>query len=316
MHTGRAPTAHSAAFSASSSVTANPPLTPLNPGTTSVGSGAYFRAVVQLSIITQNVLTSLYSAGTMIRSPSDIQQDATLLSQRLDQWVSSLPSEFRPEGDASDLGNIFARERMLLKFQLCSARILLTRPFLTTRRQPRTDTHDATFSRNMSNSCIEAACTVVVSFPDEFSVHVYEHLPWWCLVHHMMQAISVLLLGLSYPSSTSYNASTLIHHVKKAVYWLQMMQGPVAERAHRVALNSFKDVARQYAVDVSDLWGRREVSMVRDSRLDHHLNAAGAEASTTMPGVSTYGAHSTSTDATYSSHSQPPMFHKTHYMSG
>ncbi|KNG50064.1 fungal specific transcription factor domain-containing protein [Stemphylium lycopersici] len=315
MHTGKAPAAHSATFSASSSMTANPPLTPFHPVTASASPGTYFRAVVQLSIITQSVLMSLYSAGTMIRSLNDIQQDTTLLSQRLDQWVSSLLPEFRPEDDASDLGNMFARERMLLKFQLCSARILLARPFLTTRRQPLKNSHDATFSRNMSDSCIKAACTIVVSFPDEFSVHVYEHLPWWCLIHHVMQATSVLLLGLSYPSSTSYNASALVHHVRKAVSWLQMMQGSVAECAHRVALNSFENVARQYAVDVSDLWGLREASIVRDLRLDHHLSAAVAKASTTMPGVSAYGTHSTSIDVTHSSDSQPPMFHETH-MSG
>lgn len=264
MRTTNASSSTSAIFSGSSNIASNASQISIRPrGTQHVNSGLYFRAVVQLSIITQNILTSLYSAGTMIRSPTDIQQDTSLLSQRLDQWASSLPQEIRPDEPLRKTLDVSGRERMLLRFQLCSARILLTRPCLTARRQPWRDANDASFSRRMADSCIEAASTIIASLPDEYSPQLYEQCPWWCLVHHIMQAISVCLLGLSHPISTSCEAAKMIHCVTTAIRWLQMMKGPVAERAHRIALSCFEGLARRYAVDISGLWNRRELPVVQ-----------------------------------------------------
>jgi hypothetical protein len=263
MRATNASSSTSAIFSGSSNIVSNASQTSIRPRGTHANSGLYFRAVVQLSIITQNILTSLYSAGTMIRSPTDIQQDTSLLSQRLDQWASSLPQEIRPDEPLRKTLDVSGRERMLLRFQLCSARILLTRPYLTARRQPWRDANDASFSRRMADSCIEAASTIIASLPDEYSPQLYEQCPWWCLVHHIMQAISVCLLGLSHPISTSCEAAKMIHCVTTAIRWLQMMKGPVAERAHRIALSCFEGLARRYAVDISGLWNRRELPVVQ-----------------------------------------------------
>jgi hypothetical protein len=107
----------------------------------------------------------------------------------------------------------------------------------------------------MGNSCIEAAKTVVDFLPDEPNAHfIYDQGPWWCIVHHLMQAISVLLLALSYPASTSQDSMLLMHYVKKSIRWLQVMEDPVAERAYQVAMSTFKTVLRQYPVDVAGMW--------------------------------------------------------------
>ncbi|EMD64151.1 hypothetical protein COCSADRAFT_171218 [Bipolaris sorokiniana ND90Pr] len=306
---------HLAPFPVPSNVAANRPVTPQGFAKPSTSPGLYFRAGVQLSIITQNILTSLYSAGTMIRSPSDVQQDSTFLCQRLDQWVSSLPLELRPHGDGRGPSDGFSRERVLLKFQFCSARILLTRPFLAARRQPWKDSHDASFSRSMADGCIEAARAIVASLPDDFSSRIHEDLPWWCLVHHMMQAVSVFLLGLSYPSSTSCEASVMIHHVRKAISWLQRMQGPVAARAHQIAFDCFERVARQYGVDVSDLWDRKEASVIRDFHSDPVPDVRVPRPSTTTAAApaSTYGGYNTTTGVNPAPHSEGPGFHQSYF---
>lgn len=46
--------------------------------------GLYFRAVVQLCVITQNITESLYTAGARIRSLDKLHQDVVQLGQRLD----------------------------------------------------------------------------------------------------------------------------------------------------------------------------------------------------------------------------------------
>ena len=242
--------------SVSSDIAVDPPRIPVHLGTTDASSASYFRAVVQLSIISQSILTSLYSAGAMIRSSSDIQQDIAVLGQRLEQWLSSLPAEFKPQELSREPDTRFGRERMLLRFQLCSAEILLTRPCLVARQQTWKEANDVDFSKRTANRCVEAAKTIVAFLPDEPCPGLYEQGPWWCIVHHMMQAISVFLLALSYPSSTSQDVTTMLHCVRKTIRWLQTMNGIVAERAHGVAFNCFQEVARRYAVDISDLWNR------------------------------------------------------------
>jgi hypothetical protein len=327
MQTANASTQHSATptFTVPHTPSVNPPLIPLGPGRTDAHSGSYFRAVVQLCIICQDILTSLYSAGTMITSPSDTRQDMALLSTRLDQWVSSLPAEFQESSRGAN--NRFERERMLLQFQLCSARILLTRPCLAERRQPWKEASDARFSKHMADSCVEAAKTIVASLPDEPCPGLYEQGPWWCIVHHMMQAISVFLLALSIPSSTSQDVTTTIHCVRKTIRWLQTMTGPVAERAHRVAFNCFQKVARLYAIDVSDLWNRIDRSaegpVVRQSSSDTNVGIVAAvqlcpstPVSALGPGFAVFAVHDAATaGAAFSSHRGVHVFDEDYRMS-
>ncbi|CAA9959843.1 fungal specific transcription factor domain containing protein [Pyrenophora teres f. maculata] len=322
MHAGISATLHPPAFPISPNLAANPPLTAVGPGTTDTSSVSYFRAVVQLSIITQNVLTSLYSAGTMIRSSDDIQRDIALLDQRLDQWARSLPPEFRLYEPSREPNDAFGRERMLLRFQLCSAQILLTRPCLTVRRQSRKDATDISFSKRMADNCVGAARTIVASLPEESYTHLYEQTPWWCLIHHMMQAISVFLLALSHPSSTSFDTTMMIHCVRKTIRWLQKMKGPVAERAHRVAFNCFESVARRHAVDISDLWNRTATPVVRQPISNTRgsvpvpvPSGAFGQAPTSVPAASACAAYGTTmTGATFPPHSEAPNFDAGYYM--
>jgi len=198
---------------------------------------------------------SLYSAGTLNRTPGEIQQDVLQLGQRLEQWVTSLPPEFNYQQPPNELSRPFIRERILLAFQLCSAKMLLTRPCLTGPKQSWREANEVSFATRMANTCVESAKTIVDILPSEpQSVPVHDQGPWWCIIHHLMQAISIFLLALSHPPATSYDSLVLISCTKKAVRWLQTMQDPVSQRAYRVALTSLDGVARRYCVDISDLW--------------------------------------------------------------
>lgn len=296
----------------------DPPRTPVGLGTTEANSGSYFKAAVQLSIVTQSILTSLYTASTMIRSAAENQHEMAQLDQRLEQWVLSLPKEFNFQGPPSGAGITFSRERMLLGFQLCSARMLLGRPCLNPRRQAWKEGSDATFARRMGNSCIEAAKTIVDFLPDEPSAHfIYDQGPWWCIVHHMMQAVAVLLLGLSYPASTSQDSMLLMHYVKKVIGFLQTMQDSVAERAYRVAMNSFETVSRRYPVDVSDLWRLesvqgRGVHPPIDPNIASYIPAQFVQQDGAMATYATYDA--VPTGATFPAYSAAPAFSENYFV--
>jgi hypothetical protein len=241
----------------------NPPRTPTGMGPMAANSESYFKATVQLGIITQNILTSLYSAGTMIRALADIQQDMIQLSQRLDQWVVSMPSEFNfkthnPRARSSLSSSAYFRERVLLGFNFCSARILLTRPclFALNHSQAAADLNiPTTFIRRMADVCVDAAKTVANFLPEQpNALFIYENGPWWCIVHSLMQTASVFLLALSYSVSGSQEVVVLLKYAKKLVRWLRMMKDPLAERAYQMALSTLEAVAGRLSLDISDLW--------------------------------------------------------------
>lgn len=233
----------------------DPPRTPVGLGTIDANSGSFFNAAVQLSIITQSVLNSLYTTSTTFRSPTENQNEMAQLSQRIDQWVLSLPREFNFQDPYNDGNMLFSRERVLLGFQLCGARMMLGRQCLRPPKQPWREGAEATFARRMGDSCIEAAKTVVDFLADKPTARfVHDQGPWWCIVHHLMQAISALLLGLSYPASTSQDGMQMMHYVKKSIRWLQMMEDPTAERACKVATSTLETVLRRYPVEVAHMW--------------------------------------------------------------
>ena len=222
--------------------------------------GSFFKAIAQVGLITQEVLSSLYSAATMIRLIASVQQDTIQLSRRLDQWVAGLPSEFNFQVHDPRLGpNISSphfRERLLLGFHFYSARILLTRPAFSSINQIASDfSNPATFTRRMADMCIDAAKTVTNFLPDQPNPHfIYATGPWWSIVHTLMQAVSVFLLGLLYSIPGSQDIVMLLQYAKKLVRWLRGMKDSLAERAYQVSLNTLDAVAQRLSLDMSDLW--------------------------------------------------------------
>lgn len=248
--------------------------------TTGANSGSYFKATVQLATITQRILVSLYSVSTTMRSPEELQQNTHQLAKRLDQWVASLPTVFNYDEPPSMSRQDFVRERMLLGFQLCSARILLGRPSLTNLEQSWTNNHKPSFAGDMANSCIESAKGIIDFLPDNPQLDCwYDKGPWWCIVHHMMQAISILLLGLSHPTVRSHDTVSLMQYIKKALCWLQSMPDPVAQRAYRIAFDLFANVSKRHARDVPGNCST-DVSRSMPTRQEMHRAFSDASAST------------------------------------
>jgi len=292
-------------------------------GATEPNSGSFFRAGVELSVITQQILISLYSVGTSLRTANEVQRDTRQLLQRLDQWATALPVEFNSQDPSSNLSTKFTRERMLLGFQFWSARILLTRPALAARRQPWKETKEASFSRSMADMCVEAAKTVVASLPDDPRPDwVFDQGPWWCIVHHLMQAISIFLLALSHPSSVSHEGVSMAYFVEKALRWLEAMQDPIARRAHNVALALFQNVIRQQSVESTAPWATEPLqgvagaaNVTRQAVADTVLDAYYPTPFVTMAppsAVDSYGPYDAPVN--FSSYPTAPDFNRDFYM--
>ncbi|CAI6339581.1 unnamed protein product [Periconia digitata] len=247
--------------SAAAFTSLDPPLTPTGIRRPEANSGSYIKATVQMGIITQSILMGLYSAATMIRPPAETQQDIIQLGRRIDHWAASLPSEYDPRIDttAGNLSQEFFRERLLLGFQFYSRRILLTRPCIGGLGQAwkdNKDTNNSGFLRQMAMICLNAAKSQLNLLPDEPNpLFLLENGPWWSIVHHFMQAFAIILLALSQYSIGHQENSVLSGYAKKTIRWLRSLEDPLAERASRVAFDSFQLVANRLSLDISDLWG-------------------------------------------------------------
>ncbi|OAG07114.1 uncharacterized protein CC84DRAFT_1117220 [Paraphaeosphaeria sporulosa] len=230
-------------------------------GLADANSGSYFKAVVQLCTISQSILTSLYSAGTMVRSPSDLQQDILQIGKRIDDWAANLPVNFNfqtPFENLTTPDNSTFRQRTMLAFQLCSAKILLTRPCLNSLAKSDGENKEgssASFLRRMAIACVEAAKMEVDLLPDQPQPRfVYEFGPWWILVHHLMQALAVFLLALSYSSTMHQNNEVLAGYCAKIIRWLRAMGDSQAERAHQVAVGCYDVIAVRLSLPSTKLW--------------------------------------------------------------
>jgi hypothetical protein len=160
---------------------------PLSFGVADANSGSYFKAVVQLCIISQSILTSLYSVGTMFRSLDDLQKDVVQISKRIDDWAVKLPINFNfqaPSNNVTPSDKVAFRQRTVSAFQFCSAKILLTLPFLNGLGKLDKDYRDVApsscFIRRMAGICGGSAKMKVDLLPDQPQPRfVYEFGPWW-----------------------------------------------------------------------------------------------------------------------------------------
>ncbi|ORY00961.1 hypothetical protein BCR34DRAFT_102002 [Clohesyomyces aquaticus] len=186
------------------------------------------------------------------------QKDIATLTEELDAWaVTALPKD--PGLGALKIKPSVKREQLLLAFQYYSTRLLISRPYLCRlERQIRGQSNtSAAFNNKTAAACVQAAHTITGLLPDEPDLSfVYQRGPWWCIVHNIMQAISVFLLEMSFGEAhMTHHGEELPKSTKKLVRWLQAMciTNAVAERAHEVAIDIIKTEAPQVRIDISDI---------------------------------------------------------------
>ncbi|KAF2829918.1 hypothetical protein CC86DRAFT_285140 [Ophiobolus disseminans] len=289
--------------------------------------GSYFRTVAELSVITQSILSELYSAGTISQTFEDIQRSISQIGRRLEQWLKTLPIGFNLQQIPRGVSEPWVQERILLSFRFCSARILLTRPCLVGRGQQGRYLSEGSFMVRSADACVEAAKTMVGFLPDEpQSDLIRTYGPWWNIVHHITQAISVLLLTLSCPSISSHDNLTSLQCTKKAIRWLHNVQDPLAGLASQRALDALEVIGRRYNFDCSDLWslGAENLMHRQNSVPDVFMPAHPSHVMATMQAAEHAGTFMTSfaafdpgmTGTAFSPHDGSHPFENSFYMAG
>ncbi|KAF4546085.1 C6 transcription factor [Lasiodiplodia theobromae] len=222
-----------------------------------------FRNRVQLAVISQKILVNLYSATTVQKSWERAQYEIVALGTELDQWYGGLPMEFRFAH--SEDKNAFCREKILLGFGFYSTKILLNRPCLCRidKRIQKQGQGSKNIDQERARECVMAARSMSDLLPDMDVPDVnwmYYNGPWWCIVHHLMQAMTVLMLELAFEmchmKDLSVNQEGILHTARKLLRWLTMMAAngnESAKSACKQAEEQFKGFSPFEHIDTSDL---------------------------------------------------------------
>ncbi|KAL4948243.1 fungal-specific transcription factor domain-containing protein [Aspergillus filifer] len=168
-----------------------------------------FHCIVDLTIIAQAVINSVYSIQGLRETSGRLEQQLQKHSRNMDIWLKKIPLPYRffvsPEDDSLDLSSRndeFARERISLAIHYYSARITLCRPCLShtpsSLKQSSGPGSKASYRALMTLACLRAATIMLSILPDQpDTTWLTTMTPWWAILHHMMQATTALLIGLS-----------------------------------------------------------------------------------------------------------------------
>lgn len=222
-------------FSTSSSISSrqkspNNPPTFNSPGSMEVPNvtpniGLFFLYMAKLSNLNDDILELLYRPPVLEHTWASVQAIGSKCHERLERWRSSLPAIFDFTRNQQD--REFARARMCLAFSYYSAMMITKRPFLCKMERKIPNESGRAKSIDVANaaSCVFAAKAIVDMLPGQPDpVGMYQETPWWNMVHHLMQAVTILMLELSLGiNHGSHRTDDLLPAAEKTVRWLQAM---------------------------------------------------------------------------------------------
>lgn len=217
----------------------------------------YFFHHTKLSVLTSQVLDRLYRVGTMSQSWAQVQRIISTHESRLEHWRDGLPSVF--DFTTRQRDQQFHRQRVSLGFFYYSTLTIICRPCLCRidRKIPNQSGKARNFNRDTAAKCVHAARDMLDMLPNEpNSIGLYKVAPWWCLVHHLVQAATVLMLELSFRSThLPTEVEQILDCAKKAVSWLRSMseENLAAYRAYKMCDEMLRKVAPKVGREVDSM---------------------------------------------------------------
>jgi hypothetical protein len=220
-------------------------------------SSLYFLHYIQLTRLSQTVLSRLYIPEAIQTSWSHIQSVIADLDQKLSDWHSNLPTIFDFKRKQRD--QAFILLRMCLGFAYYGTRILIHRPCMCRldRKMPAQSGKSKDFNRASAATCIDSAREMLQMLPDEPNAVGLNRIgPWWCILHRLMQATVILLLELSLRSNhMPEEAEDIFGVAKKSVRWLHSLgeESYSARRAWALCDRMLRETAPKIGREVDHL---------------------------------------------------------------
>lgn len=237
----------------------------------------YFLYHSKLGMLAYNTLSRLYRPRVVNVSWASVQSEISKLQSGLAEWRYMLPPVFDFDSEQNDPQ--FLRERVCLGLSYYSTVIIITRPCLCRidRKVPSQSGEAKDFNRSSAVACVDAATSMVGLLPDDpRTVDMYSAGPWWSLVHHLMQAISILMLEMSFRAEHwPEKADIILDTARKALSWLKSMseRDTAACRAWHLCSSMLQKVAPKIGRTVGERPLRRIIFHDEDSAMQDFPSA-------------------------------------------
>lgn len=223
----------------------------------------YFLQMTSLTTIAKRMTTKLYSPEALQSPWASIEFTIQSLMLGIDSWFMNLPSAY--DFTSTQTSQCPVGQRMGLAFLFYSTKIGITRPCLCRlESSPPEDDKTHEFCSKTAAECVESACHMLTLFPDTPDAAMLHRIsPWWCTLHYLMQATTVLLLELSFHSQhVPEKANMVLKAAKKAIDWLSALSktNMASERAWKLCDGFLRRLALQIGIDVNEISDNEESS--------------------------------------------------------
>ncbi|GAD95724.1 hypothetical protein PVAR5_4370 [Paecilomyces variotii No. 5] len=191
----------------------------------------YFLQLSTLTSISKRVNSKLYSAESVQTPWPSIEFMIQSLMLETDSWLLNLPEPY-------DFTSV-----------------QMSQSLLDASRPHGSKTYD--FCSKTAAECVDSACRLLRLLPDSpDSALLCKIAPWWCMLHYIMQATTVLLLELSFRvQHVPDKAETVSKAAKTGIEWLHHMSSfsAAAARAWKLCNEYLRRLAPHVGVEVNDL---------------------------------------------------------------
>ncbi|RMZ74495.1 fungal specific transcription factor domain-containing [Pyrenophora seminiperda CCB06] len=232
--------------------------------TTTSTDTRFLDADANLNLLTQQVISDLYTQRRSSPSWDYIQQTIVSLVGDLDKWAVDCIPQFYQEPWNPTPGQ--QREVFMLKLQYYRLKILTTRPSLRRIERCYEAGNDEfnSLDQSVADMCIQAAqdvASLLAAEPNPTSL--YEKGPWWCIVHNIMQSIAVLMNAIACAGNFYDPNKKSATAVRQLISWLRGLRetNNVAARAYQVVYSIVKTSDPNVWVDIADIFPN-EMTMV------------------------------------------------------
>jgi hypothetical protein len=215
----------------------------------------YFLQLTSLTTIAKRMTIKLYSPEALQSPWASTEFTIQSLMLELDSWFMNLHSAY--DFTSTQTSQCPLGQRMGLAFLFYSTKIGITRPCLRRLDSSRTEGDRAhEFCSKTAAECVESACQMLTLFPDTPDAALLHRItPWWCTLHYLMQASTVLLLELSFRAQHVPEKATMVSKAaKKAIDWLSTLSkmNNASEKAWKLCDGFLRRLSPHVGINVSE----------------------------------------------------------------
>ncbi|KAF7595316.1 hypothetical protein BBP40_006565 [Aspergillus hancockii] len=196
----------------------------------------YFLQLIKLTSISKMMTSKLYSPEEASKPWPSTEFAIRSLIFDLDAWLINLPSAY--DFTSAQASQDSAIHRMSLALMFYSTKIGITKPCLRRKEPSAEGDTSVEFCKKAAVECVESACHMLRLFPEPLDAALLHRLsPWWCILHFLMQATTVLLIELAcHAKHVPEKAAMVSKAARKSYDWLSVMSetSMAAEKARKM----------------------------------------------------------------------------------